>query len=157
MLNFRVITGKTTLPAGTAGAGTVSTNAVNDKTIDGTGTNFKTLMQVSATNVVSGKYFLFVPDDDVLLPIKDVISDTMLILSEDAPAITNKAYQIVSANLTALDIKNGNTAVTLNGASFPANAELNLETRYRADGNAIFYDAILINGTGGSVFVTEIR
>jgi hypothetical protein len=114
-MSNRTATGITTIPLGTAGAGTVEGDG--GKYIKGTGTNFLSLVEKTKASQSPTNYYIFIKTDNLLLKIVGVISDTLLLVDKDvAGTVTGRGYDILLADLKSWSVTNITaTAGTVNG------------------------------------------
>lgn len=154
-MSNRSVTGISTIPLGTAGSGTITASPIDARYVNGTGTNFLSLVETVKIARVPTNYWLFVNGKNELRRIMGITSDNLLLLDEPTTA-SGDTYIILLADLIkGWKVQNVGSAVgTVNGEALPANKEVNSGDYYGGT-NITYSQPTWVNGTGTTLLITE--
>lgn len=156
----RNVTGKTTLPAGVAGTGTLTQDSQVKEVLKGTGTNFYTELGNKP------KLWLWFPTLNLLLEVDEFAAkdDPFLPQAADwvrvknAPAlgtIAGVAFQVVSATLKSYRVR-AIGAGSLDGVTLTAGQIVDAPISYaNGEGPIITKSAHWADGSAGALMITE--
>lgn len=157
--NIRTVTGKSTIPAGVSKAGTFTTTAghTDRLTYSGTAAALNTILAQGRENSEQEKINLWIhiPTSDLLLRI---ISWGGQIVKVDgnASGVSAEAWELVEANLYGWSVLNqGGADGYVNGQALEATNSITDSDAPQATYRRNPMDAVLINGTGTSLLITE--
>ena len=121
---IRSATGAGTIPAGTLGPGTVTTEPADNSIMQGVGTSF-TSLQNNAGNILDNNWIYFVTAEAVA-KITGVYGDTTLKLDRNVAGIAGDTYHLVEGDLQSYSVNNNSgAAITLNGVSMADDSIIN--------------------------------
>lgn len=153
-MSNRSVTTITTVPLGTAGAGTVTADTVDAKYLKGTGTNFLELVEGTKNSQTPTNYWVFIDTVNELRRIVGVISDEVILLDQATTAAGN-GYSILLADLKGWKVQNvGAGAATVGGVALPINKDV-VSGEYYAGENYAYAPPTWVNGTGTTLLITE--
>ena len=156
----RNVTGKTTIPAGTAATGTLTQDAQVKEVLTGTGTDFYTELD-NKPNL-----WLWFPSLNLLLEVEDFAAKTDPVLPQqddwvrvkNAPAlgtIAGVAFEVVSATLKSYRVR-AIGAGSLDGVTLTAGQIVDAPISYNSgEGPIIPKSAHWADGTSGALMITE--
>jgi len=157
--NIRTVTGKSTIPAGASQSGTFTTTAghTDRLTYSGTAAALNTILSQGRENSEREKINLWIhiPTSDLLLRI---VSWGGQIVKVDGTAtgVSAEAWELVEANLAGWSVLNqGGADGYVNGQALEATNSITDSDAPQATYRRNPMDAVLINGTGTSLLITE--
>lgn len=154
---YNIDNAKNTVPRGVAYGGTVSGsgNAGEEKLLTLTPAVapapqswWDVLPNMSATS----RWFVYLPDDDMIVKVENVNTDLVIRVDEDVSAIASSSFQLIFADLTSYSITNvGSADAVRNGVSFAAGSDDSVSNQEHR--SPAWLDPVLIDATGTVVQV----
>jgi len=147
----RNVTGISTIPLGTAKAGTVTGETVGGRFyLRGTGTDFNSFLSIARDND-----YIFVESDYLLFQVKSVFKDVIEV-DQDPTAVSGATFTYVYANLASYTCTNqGSADADFDGAVMEAGVT---EQDERTDYNQVrqsLCQAVKIDGSGTDLLIRE--
>lgn len=157
----REVTGKDTIPAGTAGTGTVSTNADFDNMLDVTGGDYSEWNNVTVLQYKN--IWIYLVTAHLVAKVTDVIrrSDTSftLILDRDMVGIAGDTFKIVEGNLVQFSATNDDDTIIAdyNGVQFVPGKTFIEEYDARSPGGVGYKwkEVKTVDGNGATIVISE--
>lgn len=155
---YREVTTPTTVPEGTAGAGTITTDTERDDVIQGIGTSFLTDFKYAAE---AGNLWIFFETSEVVARVIGVTSDTTIILDRDVAGVAGENYQVVEGDLISYSISNTGAANgQINTGDGNAPIVPGQTINENSEAASVGYkqkDVIFVDGSGTSLNISENR
>lgn len=157
--NIRTVTGKSTIPAGTAQAGTFTTHADhNDRLVySGTAAALDAILAQGRENSEQEKnnLWIHIPTSDLLLRILSWGGQVVKV-DGNASGVSAEAWELVESNLCGWSVLNsGESAGVINGESLGSGASVAFSDADAPTLRRNFVDAVIINATGTSFLIQE--
>ena len=153
-MSNRNVTSITTIPLGTAGAGTVTADTVDARYLKGTGTNFLALVEQTKNSQTPTNYWVFISTVNELRRIVGVISNELLLLDQATTAAGN-GYSILLADLKSYSVANiGGANGTLNGQAIVPSQTINSGDYFGGE-NFAYCPPAWVNGSGTILSIVE--
>lgn len=157
--NIRTVTGKSTIPAGIAQAGTFTTHADhNDRLVySGTAAALDAILAQGRENSEQEKnnLWIHIPTSDLLLRILSWGGQVVKV-DGNASGVSAEAWELVEANLCGWSVLNQGAADGyVNGQALEASNSITDSDAPEATFRRNYMDAVLLNGTSTSLLVTE--
>lgn len=157
--NIRTVTGKSTIPAGAAQAGTFTVNSGHTDRLDysGTAAALETILGQGRFNSEQEKdnLWIYMPDENLCVRVLSW-GGTVVKVDGDCTGVSAATWELVEGNLCGWSILNqGGSAGTVDGQSLADGASISFmdapEATYRRNN----LDAIMVNGSGTSFLIEE--
>lgn len=157
--NIRTVTGKSTIPAGTSQAGTFTVNSTHIDRLDYSGTeeDLNTILAMGRKNSEQEMTNLWIhmPDENLLVRILSW-GGTSVKVDGDCTGVSAATWELVEANLCGWSVLNQGAAdAAVNGQALEAGNSVTDSDAPEATLRRNFMDAIMVNATGTSLFITE--
>ena len=157
--NIRTVTGKSTIPAGTAQAGTFTTHADhNDRLVySGTAAALDAILAQGRENSEQEKnnLWIHIPTSDLLLRILSWGGQVVKV-DGDASGVSAEAWELVESKICGWSILNQGAAdASINGQALEMGNSITDSDAPEATFRRNYMDAVLINATGTSLLITE--
>jgi hypothetical protein len=157
--NIRTVTGKSTIPAGTAQAGTFTVNSTHTDRLDysGTAEDLNTILAMGRKNSEQEmtNLWIYMPDENLVVRILSW-GGTVVKVDGDCTGVSAATWELVEANLCGWSVLNqGGSAGTVQGVSLASGASATFSDAPEATYRRNFIDAILVNGSGTSLLIEE--
>lgn len=157
--NIRTVTGKSTIPAGTAQAGTFTTHTDhNDRLVySGTAAALDAILAQGRENSEQEKnnLWIHIPTSDLLFRILSWGGQVVKV-DGDASGVSAEAWELVESKICGWSILNqGGSAGSVGGESLASGASMTFADSDEAGDRRRYLDAIQVNGTGTSLLITE--
>ncbi len=156
---FRTVTGKTSIPAGTLGTGTVAPTPTVTNMLTGTGTTFTTdfhdVWQVKRNDI-----WIYAPVPNLIARVTGVLSDTQLVADTSIIGIpAGSIFHVVKGDLIQWGVtNNGGGTGKVAGQDLPDGKSVNQSDLYYSTNiKQRHLTAITADGSGTSLVISEVR
>lgn len=158
---FRTVTGKSTIPAGVAQTGTLTTNTAHNDRLDfsGTAAQLQTILGQGRFNSEQEKnnLWIHIPAEDLLLRILSW-GGTVIKVEGDASGVSGESWELVEADLIGWSVLNqGNADGIIGGETLGTGNSVTDSDAPQATYRKNPLDAQIVNATGTSFLIIEKR